>query len=348
MISRGHDIALCPSPFVEVQGTSLELPDSLRRRWLRELPDPEVVVRHHWPPDFQPPPHGHWVMMQPWELSSLPAAWIPRLTHEVDELWVPSQFVRQCCVASGVPADRVHVVPLGVSDEALSDSATPFALSTSKGFRFLFVGGTLARKGIDLLLRNYCQSFSDQDDVCLVIKDMGVGSFYNAQTAEAAIKHAMQQPHAPAIEYLPHALTDAQMLGLYAACHCLVHPFRAEGFALPIVEAMACGLPVIVTAYGPTLDYCDSDTAYLIPASIVPLEERLPAELQTVTPPCWAHPDEDALRYLLRHVVDHPRSPTRKLFVLRPKSASISPGNTPRSALKSDWADCWKGPFDAT
>ena len=306
LIERGHDLALCGSPFAEAAGTALSLPDSLRQRWNHQLAEPDVVVRHHWPPDFHPPKEGHWVMMQPWELSSLPAAWIPRLTHEIDDLWVPSRFVRECCLSSGVPADRVHVVPLGVADEALSDELAAFPLTTSKRFRFLYVGGTLPRKGIDLLLRNYCQVFSNRDDVCLVIKDMGVHSFYNSLTAEKSIARAMEQPGAPAIEYLSHELTDTEVLGLYSACDCLVHPFRAEGFGLPIVEAMACGLPVIATAYGPTLEYCSSETAYLVPASVVPLAEELPEEVRTVSWPRWAQPDEDALRSFLRHVVEHP------------------------------------------
>ena len=50
-----------------------------------------------------------------------------------------------------------------------------------------------------------------------------------------------------AVEYIDRILSETEMAGLYAACDCLVHPFRGEGFALPIVEAMACGLPVIVT-----------------------------------------------------------------------------------------------------
>ena len=67
--------------------------------------------------------------------------------------------------------------------------------------------------------------------------------------------------------YLDGALSAAEMAGLYAACDCLAQPYRGEGFGLPMVEAMACGLPVVVTGLGAALDYCDDDTAYLLPAS---------------------------------------------------------------------------------
>ena len=52
------------------------------------------------------------------------------------------------------------------------------------------------------------------------------------------------------VEYIDHNLSETEVARLYAACDCLVHPFRGEGFALPVVEAMACGLPVIVTGAG--------------------------------------------------------------------------------------------------
>ena len=55
-----------------------------------------------------------------------------------------------------------------------------------------------------------------------------------------------------------------ELAGLYAACDCLVHPYRGEGFGLPIAEAMACGLPAIVTGYGAAMDFCDERTSYPI------------------------------------------------------------------------------------
>jgi tetratricopeptide (TPR) repeat protein len=178
-------------------------------------------------------------------------------------------------------------------------------LRTRKSFKFLFVGGTIRRKGIDILLEAYTGAFTAQDDVCLVIKDMGTASFYRHQTAEAEVARLQATPGAPEIEYLDRGLSDAEMAGLYTACDCLVHPYRGEGFGLPIAEAMACGRPAIVTGLGAALDFCDDANAYLIPARVVRLPEKRIGDLETVDQPWLAEPDVAALQALLRHVVAH-------------------------------------------
>ena len=115
-----------------------------------------------------------------------------------------------------------------------------------------------------MLLAAFARAFRPADGVGLVIKDMGSKSFYRGQTAEAQVAGAARAGLSGRV-HRPH-LTEAEMARLYAACDCLVHPFRGEGFALPVVEAMACGLPVIVTGAGPVLDYASDETAFLIPA----------------------------------------------------------------------------------
>jgi Flp pilus assembly protein TadD len=207
----------------------------------------------------------------------------------------------------------VHVIPWGVSRSLGEEPAPPLPLATRKRLKFLFVGGTIERKGIDLLLKTYTQVFSDKDDVCLVIKDMGVGTFYRGQTAEEMIAQARQTPHAPEIEYLSRELSDEELAGLYRACDCLVQPFRGEGFGLPIIEAMALGLPVIVTGFGPTLDYCTPETAYLVPGRNVPFRQERVGDMETVGAPWWAEPEE-ALRACAQGAALYPRD-TEILFV---------------------------------
>jgi glycosyltransferase involved in cell wall biosynthesis/tetratricopeptide (TPR) repeat protein len=307
LIERGHELNLRPPKGVQPPGARVELPAVLAARVGQSLSGrADVHVMHQWPPDFTPPAEGRWVMIQPWEFGSVPRAWIGPLRDRVDELWVPSRFVRDCYVRGGVPAHKVHVVPNGVADIFFRDDVPPYPMRTARRFKFLYVGGTLPRKGFDLLLRAYGSAFSDRDDMCLVVKDMGVGTFYQGQTAEAQIEQFRRGRHVPEIEYIKDELSDGQIAALYRACDCVVQPYRGEGFCLPVAEAMASGKPVIATGYGPVLDYATDETAYLLPFCIVSLGEKRIDQLETVDVPFWVEADLDALRFYMRHAYEHP------------------------------------------
>ncbi|HXG49186.1 MAG TPA: glycosyltransferase, partial [Methylomirabilota bacterium] len=155
----------------EVAGLS-EIQAAARQLRAQSDKDTQVTVRHAWPPDWRKPRHGEWVLLQPWEFGALPADWVRGL-EQVREAWVPSEFVRRCYIESGVDPGKVHVVPNGIDPERFRPDVPPRRLATEKKFKFLFVGGTIPRKGPDVLLRAYLESFTADDDVCLVIKDFG-------------------------------------------------------------------------------------------------------------------------------------------------------------------------------
>ena len=74
------------------------------------------------------------------------------MLRRIDEIWAYSRSVRDYYLEAGVPPERVHVVPLGVDPEIFRPSLKPITLPVGPSCRFLFVGGTIFRKGIDLLL----------------------------------------------------------------------------------------------------------------------------------------------------------------------------------------------------
>ncbi len=302
LIDRGCDISILPG--AEAENIS---PDSDRRfgKIVGRKGKPffgttDVHVRHQWPPDFNPPFEGRWVMIQPWEYGRLPESWVEPMATLLDEIWVPSRHVFKTCIASGVPADCVRVVPNGVNRDLFAPEALPCKLPTDKKFKFLFVGGTIWRKGIDLLLEAYRRSFRRGDDVCLVIKDMGTDTFYRGQGAREVIRRIQSDPSAPEIAYFNGNLEEHEMPSLFTACDCLVHPYRAEGFGLPVLEAMACGIPVITTEGGSTDDFCPPDSVYLVPA------RRMELVLQDIRLACGAgwvlDPDLNALCEQMRKV----------------------------------------------
>jgi glycosyltransferase involved in cell wall biosynthesis/tetratricopeptide (TPR) repeat protein len=266
----------------------------------RPRPVADVHVRHEWPPRFDPPPHGHWVMIQPWEFGALPRAWVEPMNAAVDEVWVPSQFVKACYVRSGVDPRRVAVVPNGVDAARFHPDAPPLALPTRKRFRFLFVGGTLYRKGADILLDAYCRTFRREDDVCLVVKEMGASSFYAGQTQRDRLRALAGDAAVPEVVYVEDDLDEAELPGLYTACDVLVAPYRGEGFALPLLEAMACGRPVIAPGAGPALELCDPATSWLLPARERRLPEARVGGMETVDVPWLCEVDPGALALAMR------------------------------------------------
>lgn len=268
--------------------------------------EPDVVVRHRWPPDLEGAGQSPLVLIQPWEFGGIPSAWVGPITRHVTEVWCPTTWVADCYIRSGVPEARVAVVPNGVDTELLRPDGPVRVLATSKSRKLLFVGGTITRKGIDVLLRSYLHTFSATDDVCLVVKSFGASHVYRGSTIDDQLAAVAADPTTPEVELIDEELTDEEMAALYRSCDVLVHPYRGEGFGLPIAEAMASGLPVVVTGYGACLDFCDEENAVLVPATVTPVEARHlgPSSIGY----WWAEPDEAALGQILRRVVDAPHS----------------------------------------
>ncbi|MBP9212585.1 MAG: glycosyltransferase, partial [Bacteroidetes bacterium] len=282
-------------------------PESILRPFFnKKVGDADIHVRLQWPPKFEAPASGRWVINQPWEFGILPKDWVDVFSRQIDEMWVISSYVRDVYVNSGIPADRVFVVPCGIDPQLFHPAVKPFKLKTKRSFKFLFVGGTILRKGIDILLDAYTRSFTSADDVCLVIKDMGGDSFYKGMNCKERIASIARQKNAPAIEYIDRMLSDAEMASLYTACDVLVHPYRGEGFGLPILEAMACGTPAIVTNGGACLDFCSPQTSLLVNAQKVFYTDKRIGEYEMNDRPWLLEPSLDHLTELMVYAHHHP------------------------------------------
>eukprot|EP00912_Choanoflagellata_sp_UC4_P000405 UC4_evm3s250 len=177
------------------------------------------------------------VLQLPWEYGVIPHTWTAALNLCVDEVWVPSYFVKNVLISEGVDSTQIKYIPhivevTGQKRQSLQNNGLSGEIHTKKRFRFLFIGGALHRKGIDLLLKAFIDEF--------------------ALSSEANDE-----------------ISKEQLENLYETADCYIHPFRGEGFGLPIFEAAARGIPVITTKASPATDVLDEDSAFLIEAKKV-------------------------------------------------------------------------------
>lgn len=232
-------------------------------------------IAHSWPHDFKAVTQGPTVMVIPWEYGAPPAEWVRDARAHADRVWVPSAYVRDRFVAAGMPPGIVEVVPNGFDPARFSPEGPALTLPHRASTVFLFVGGTIWRKGVDRLLAAWEEAFGPDDDVALVIKDFGIGSWYRGQTSQSLVHQYAERSGVAPIVYLDQDIPAREIASLYRAANVLVAPYRGEGFCLPALEAMACGLPVIHTGTGPTAEFVPDDAGWSLKASQVALPEAV-------------------------------------------------------------------------
>jgi glycosyltransferase involved in cell wall biosynthesis len=265
----------------------------------------DLTIRHQWPPDFARTASGKLVCILPWEHQAVPLRWIEEIKAKVDEIWTPSQFTRNALLEAGLSQEHVHVLYNAVDPEIFRPDGTANRPPNSKGFVFLFVGGAIRRKGIDLLLQAYMDAFAAEEDVTLVIKDVGSRSFYSQNTKLSEVRRFAARRSAPHTIVLAEDMEDTALAALYRGADALVLPYRGEGFGMPLIEAMACGKPIIATGEGPAVEFCSEQEGYLIPARAAEVPEPPPPVGPLSGAWTWFEPNVAALAHTMRHVYEH-------------------------------------------
>ena len=208
-----------------------------RRERLAEI-EREPLFASTWP-DFDDWPAGH----------------EQRLDDEIrlaDAVLVGSTYAADSFVDEGIPRSRMKVIPYGVDLQTFTPpTADDRARRDASLFHAIFAGQMTQRKGLSYLLKGYRQ-FA-RPDTRLTI----VGSPVGDPRALA--------PYAGLFHHIPHQ-TRAELARLYRSADVFVFPTLLEGMGLVVLEAMACGLPVIVTANGPGDVVRDGVDGFVIPA----------------------------------------------------------------------------------
>ena len=206
----------------------------LAYRFLFQLHPHPQSVRELLAEEVERTPYARASLMMEAEMSLPPEAF-EALAQEAELAngWVAaSRYTAQTLAAHGIPAEKIHVVPYGVSLKDFSPRVQPPA--KEEPFTIIYVGSLIQRKGLSYLL-----------DAVRALKTKNVRLLLRGRGGvdRELLKHYSDVDYDLKLGLpLNELVEDLQRSDVF------VLPSLTEGFAQVILEAMACGVPVITTA----------------------------------------------------------------------------------------------------
>jgi glycosyltransferase involved in cell wall biosynthesis len=260
------------------------------------------------------------------ETDRVPEGWVGSANNDevVQEIWVPSQFNVETFIEAGIREEKLRVVPEGFDghlfdpatvDAPLDLSALPALLTNVREaeregeeaqgdrcpqgvYRFLAVGKWEARKGYEDLLTAYDEAFGAQDCVELWLK-LSHLSDEDIASVSALLPGGEDAPRVTVVHSM---IPQAQLPALYAAADAVVSATHGEGFGLPLLEAMAMGVPVVATNFSGLTAFVQEGIAFPVePRALVAVPDSL-----NLPEHRWAAIDTSALASTLRTLVSNP------------------------------------------
>jgi glycosyltransferase involved in cell wall biosynthesis len=163
-----------------------------------------------------------------------------------DRIVVENTETRTRLLDCAVKPEIVSLVPVGIDREAI-DAAPP----ADRSVGVLFVGRLISHKNVDVLL----QALSDLRAEGLVVPGVIVGDGPEREKLE---QYALDLELTAQVEFLGPVESHAEVYGLMKSATAFVLPSVREGFGIVVIEALACGTPVV------TMDHPDNHARLLI------------------------------------------------------------------------------------
>ena len=225
--------------------------------------------------------------------------WLQSLKQNHHEKLPLSDFCQSVLRQIGVPEPACHTWYPGYSRE-IEEREAPHRKDSR--FRFLTVTNShdLERYNTQAVIDAYRQAFSQDDDVALVIKDYGATS--GDTTFRRTLANAPSGAH---VEYVSTFTDKGKLIILYKSSDAFVSAHRGEGFGMKILDAMACGLPVVTPLFGGPTSYCQPSNCLAVDYSLIPMGDCLDTRSLPITnQPMWAEVDPGSLLEKMRRVYD--------------------------------------------
>tara|TARA_R110000824_G_scaffold49466_12_gene138704 strand:+ start:2657 stop:3808 length:1152 start_codon:yes stop_codon:yes gene_type:complete len=244
--------------------------------------------------------------------------WI-KCCNRMDAIVVPSQHTASVLKKSGKINVPLHVISESFIDEC--STIAPLNVDFETDFNFLVLGQLTDhnpyrdRKNVMFTLRWLCEAFADDPDVGIVIKtNSGKGTKIDRGITKRLLENVIQEirpgPY-PRIHFVHGHMKPGEVAGLYQhpKVKALVSATKGEGFGLPLLEAAACGLPVIATNWSGHKDFLDMEKWLKIDYELIDIPKDRVDKNIFMPGAKWADPNEKSFKDVVKRFRKKPQKP---------------------------------------
>jgi autotransporter strand-loop-strand O-heptosyltransferase len=188
-----------------------------------------------------------------WETTQQPEEFFNKL-KEFDELWVPSKWQRDVTIAQGYNPDKIKIVPEGVDTSVFYPENTTHELTSDGRFKFFLAGRWDYRKSTKEIIETFLKTFDKNEPVDLIVSIDNPFSGDELKTTENRLRYYGLEDERIKVIHFP---LREDYIKILKSCNVFLSCARSEGWNLPLIEAMACGIPSIYSNCSGQLEFAE-------------------------------------------------------------------------------------------
>lgn len=252
-----------------------------------------------------------------WESTRLPGYFVERLIENFDYVWVVTEWHKKVLSEQGYPESRIHVVNEAVDADFFPGEFDPkFSEYQDGRFKFSIFGRWDFRKSIPEIIDAFLKEFKKDEPVDLIM------SVDNPYAVDGMFSTEERLHHYGFVDErlkVKHFVKRDEYIKYIKNGHVMITCARAEGWNIPLIEAIAAGTPALYTDYGAQLEFA-ADTG--VPVDIKGMVPCLSGDTYNVqalagteVPGYYAQPDYEDLRRKMRYAYENYKELKEKALI---------------------------------